>query len=60
MKNDTLKKILLYLVIAFIVVSIWQNPESAANAAGDFLGSVGNFFSELIDRTATFIENLGD
>jgi hypothetical protein len=59
-KNDTIRKILLYLVIAFVVVSIWQNPEGAAEAAGDFLGSVGEFFSELIDRTATFIGGLFD
>ncbi len=60
MKNDTIRKILLYLVIAFVVVSIWQNPEGSAEAAGDFLGSVGAFFSELIDRTATFIGGLFD
>ncbi|MGD9702511.1 MAG: hypothetical protein AB7Q42_07065 [Acidimicrobiia bacterium] len=58
MKNDTIKKILLYLVIAFVVVSIWRNPEGSASAAGDFLGSVGTFFSELIDRTATFVKGL--
>lgn len=59
MKNGTLKKILIYLIIAFVIVSIWQNPEEAADAATEFLGSVGNFFSELIDRTATFIQGLG-
>lgn len=58
MKNGTIKKLLIYLLIAFLVVSIWQDPEGAAQTFGDFLGSVGNFFSEVIDRTATFIENL--
>lgn len=58
MKNDTVKKLLIYLVIAFVVVSIWQNPEGAATAASNFLGSVGAFFSELIERTATFVEGL--
>ena len=60
MDNGTIKKVLLYLVIAFVVVSIWQNPEGSAEAAGDFLGAVGNFFADLIDKTATFIEGLTD
>jgi hypothetical protein len=60
LNNDTIKKILLYLVIAFIVVSIWQNPEASAQAAADFLSAVGGFFADLIDKTATFVEGLFD
>ena len=59
MNNGTIKKVLLWLVIAFIVVNIWQRPEAAADVAGGFLGSVGSFFSALIDRTARFIQGLG-
>lgn len=59
MKTGTLKKVLLWLIIAFVIVSIWQSPEGAAGVAGNFLGSVGNFFSAVIDRSARFIRNLG-
>ena len=58
MKLDTVKKILLWLVITFVVVSVWTNPENAAQTAGDFLASVGGFFSDLVDRTARFVTNL--
>ena len=58
MKSDTLKKIGLYLVLAFLIVSIWRNPSESAHAAGHFLGAVGDFFASLIEKTATFIKNL--
>ena len=47
-------------MIAFVVVEIWQRPEAAADVAGGLLGSVGAFFSAVIDRTARFIQGLGD
>ena len=56
--SDTIKKVLLYLVIAFIVVSIWRSPENSAHAAGHFLGAVGDFFASLIGKTATFVKGL--
>jgi lauroyl/myristoyl acyltransferase len=59
MNLDTVKKVLLWLVITFVVVSVWTNPENAAQTAGDFLGTVAGFFSDLVDRTSRFITNLG-
>lgn len=59
MKTGTLKKVLLWLVIAFVIVSIWNNPVDSANAAGDFLGSIGGFFADIIDKTSLFLRNLG-
>jgi hypothetical protein len=58
MKTDTVKKLLLYLVITFVIVSIWQNPSGSAEAASAFLSAVGSFFSTLIDKTATFVQGL--
>jgi hypothetical protein len=58
--SDTIKKVLLYLVIAFIVVSIWRSPEDSAHAAGHFLGAVGNFFAALVEKLASFVKGLTD
>lgn len=59
MKTGTLKKVMLWLVVAFVIVSIWNNPVDSANAAGDFLGSIGGFFADIIDKTSVFLRNLG-
>jgi hypothetical protein len=60
MHFDTVKKILVYLSIAFVVVSIWQNPAGSASAAGDFLSSVGGFFGDAIDKGSEFLKGLAD
>ena len=33
------------LFLAFVVVSVWSDPGGSAQAAGNFLHSVGGFFS---------------
>ena len=58
MKKIDLKQLLLYLIIAFVIVSIWNNPTGSAQRAGDFLGSVGSWIVDLIDRSSTFIKGL--
>jgi hypothetical protein len=58
-KNIDLKKILVWLAIAFIIVSIWVDPRGSSQSIGAFLGDVGHFLSELIFKTATFISGLG-
>lgn len=58
MKKINIKQIVLYLVIAFVVVSIWKDPSGSASRAGDFLGNVGNFFVDLIDKGSSFIKGL--
>lgn len=58
MKSDTIKKVALYLIVAFLIVSIWRNPAEAAHAAGHFLASVGDFFATLIEKVATFVSHL--
>lgn len=60
MNNQTLKKLVLYLSVAFVVISIWRDPSGSADAAGEFLGSVGGFFSTLIDKLSEFFKGLGD
>lgn len=58
--SDTIKKVALYLIIAFVIVSIWRSPENSAHAAGHFIAAVGGFFADLISKIATFIESLTD
>ncbi len=58
MHLDTVKKILVYLALAFVVVSVWRDPAGSASAAGDFLHSVGGFFSTLIDKGSSFLKGL--
>ena len=57
MKLD-LKKMFIYLVIAFVVVSIWKDPGSSATTAGSYLGNVGHFLVALIDKGSAFIKGL--
>lgn len=58
MKKIDLKQLLLYLIIAFVIVSIWNNPTGSADRAGDFLGTVGNWLVDLIDKSSSFIKGL--
>ena len=60
MNLDTLKKILVYLSLAFVVVSVWSDPGGSAEAAGNFLHSVGGFFSTAIDKGSAFLKGLAD
>jgi hypothetical protein len=60
LSSDNVKKILVYLALAFVIVSIWRDPEGSADAAGAFLSSVGSFFADLIDKSAAFLKGLAD
>lgn len=54
----TLKKTLLWLTIAFVIVFIYRNPYRASNDIGTFLGSVGRLLITLVDRAADFLAGL--
>jgi hypothetical protein len=53
-----LKQILIYLAIAFVLVSIWKSPATTANDAGDFLGATGGFIMDVVDKGTTFLQGL--
>lgn len=53
------KKIALYLLIAFVVVSVWKDPSASATYAGDFLSQVGHFLRDLYSKLAEFIAGVG-
>ena len=55
---DSTKKILLAVVVLFFVISLWQDPSGSADAFTEFVGSVGSFFSAVIDKGAAFVRSL--
>jgi hypothetical protein len=52
------KQILIYLTIAFVVVTIWNAPTTTGNSVGSFLGAFGNWLSDVVDRGASFLKGL--
>jgi hypothetical protein len=43
---------------AFLLLSLWNNPSGTANAFGDFLGTVGGFLEDAIDKFTEFFRSL--
>ena len=60
MSLETVKKILVYLSLTFVVVSVWHDPAGSASVAGVFLHSVGGFFSALIGKGSKFLKGLAN
>lgn len=60
MHLETVKKILVYLALTFVVVSVWHDPAGSATVAGEFLHSVGGFFSALIGKGSQFLKGLAN
>ena len=52
------KRFFMLTAVAFVLVSIWQNPTGTANAFGDFLGEVGSFLEDAIDKFSEFFRGL--
>ena len=53
-----IKTVLLYLIVFFVLVSIWNSPGDSAHTAGRYLATVGHFLVALIDRGSAFIKGL--
>jgi hypothetical protein len=53
-------RILLYLVVAFLVIQLWQDPTGSADAVVDFLGAVGSFCSTVVEKLSDFFSGLTD
>jgi hypothetical protein len=52
------KQLLIYLTIAFVVVTIWNSPANTGHTVGDFLGAVGSWLSDVVSKGADFLKNL--
>ena len=55
-----LKQVVLYLIIAFVLVSVWKDPSGSSTQAGHFLGMVGTFFVDLVNKISTFVKGLSN
>jgi hypothetical protein len=53
----TVKQLLLWLTIAFLIVFIWNDPAGAGTAIGNFFTDVGDFFTNLFDKFSSFISS---
>jgi hypothetical protein len=53
-----IKKAFMVTAAAFLVLSMWHNPTGTANAFGDFLGNVGSFLEDAIDKFTEFFRGL--
>jgi hypothetical protein len=54
----TWRNILLFLVVVFVILLFWNNPDSFGAAVGDFFRSVGSWLGDLFDKFAAFVSNL--
>jgi hypothetical protein len=52
------KRVFLLTAAVFVLVSLWNNPTGTANAFGDFLGEVGGFLEDAIDKFSEFFRSL--
>ena len=52
-------KVVFYLLVAFLVIRLWQDPTGAADAVVNFIGSIGSFFASAVDKLAQFVRGLG-
>jgi hypothetical protein len=54
----SVRSILVYLTIAFVLVAIWNNPTATGQAVGDFFGALGSWLLDLLNKLATFVQSL--
>jgi hypothetical protein len=49
-----------YLLLAYVAIRLWQDPQGAAHATLSIITSVGHFFAQLIDKFGAFVKGLGN
>jgi hypothetical protein len=53
-----IKRVFLLVAAAFLILSLWNNPTATATAFADFLGNVGSFLEDAIDKFTEFFRGL--
>lgn len=51
-------RIALYLVLAYLVIQLWQDPAGAAHATTGFVEGIGRFFASVLDKVGQFVKGL--
>jgi hypothetical protein len=54
-----ISRVAFYLLVAFLVIRLWQDPAGSADATVNFVGSIGSFFADAIDKLSEFVKSLG-
>jgi len=54
-----ISRVAFYLLVAFLVIRLWQDPAGSAAATVKFIGSIGSFFSSAINKLSEFVRSLG-
>lgn len=52
-------RVAFYLLVAFLVIRLWQDPSGSATATVNFVGSIGSFFASAVNKLSQFIRGLG-
>ena len=55
MKFDTLKRVLLWCLVLFALLTVWNDPAAAGRAATDLIDNVGQFSARVIDKVGAFL-----
>jgi hypothetical protein len=53
-----IKRVFLFVAAAFLILYVWNSPTAAATAFADFLGNVGSFLEDAIDKFTEFFRGL--
>jgi hypothetical protein len=53
-------RIAFYLLVAFLVIRLWQDPAGSADATVRFVGSIGSFFASAVNKLSEFVRGLGN
>lgn len=56
----TVRQLAVVGVLALLLVSFWSDPAGSATTVTDAVGSVGRFFSTVIDKSVQFFRGLDD
>jgi len=54
------KKLTVWVLVGFLALSFWGDPSGSADVFTDFIGSTGQFFSDVIDKFVAFFQRLAD
>jgi hypothetical protein len=52
------KKAIILVALAFLAMSIWNNPGGTAENFSNFLGDVGGWIEDFIEKATEFFEGL--
>jgi hypothetical protein len=52
------KKAIILVAMAFLAMSIWNNPAGTAENFSNFLGDVGSWVEDFIEKAQEFFEGL--